>query len=85
MNAPAYGYSWHHGSVEVEKVTNKDTIDRLPDGRFIAVLDNGNFIHGPLVSIADARECCKSRCDCWKERVKADQAAARHLLMKGSK
>jgi len=76
-----YSPPWHHGSTKVETRNNgRDVIEKLPDGRFIAFLSNGDFVHGPLVSAVDARECCNSRCDCWKPSVKADQSVARRLL-----
>lgn len=80
---PPWQYPWDYEFVP-HKTIGKDFIARNPRTRqFTAVLQlcSGSLkVHGPFVSEADAHDCIRSRCDCWKPRVKEDQKAARHVL-----
>ena len=86
--APTHNHPWHHGSKLFEQYNAKNRIEQLPDGRFVAFLGDswpflaGEAVHGPFVSQGDARLCCRGRCYCHKPREKADQDAARVLLLR---
>jgi hypothetical protein len=81
---PPWQYPWDHEFQGFED-HGKDQITKNPrTGQFAAVLklsgDGGLKVHGPFVSVVDARACVQNRCDCWKPRVKEDQKDARHVL-----
>jgi hypothetical protein len=80
MQTRPYSYPWHYEFAVIRTFGSKHQIEKHPTKSFyLASIDHGRFLHGPVHTENEALACVNATCSCWKK--KREQSAARKALV----